>query len=156
MTMRTVEWGTGHGRPTDEGSIIPLLAGAAAFALAVVLVVTAATSLYVDHKRLLSLADAAALVGAEAYDLAEVEVTDDGVRVPLRPERVNAAVSDYLADLRPETVPVDDVTLMRAGSDDGRSATVVLRGSWSPPVLTVFVPEGLPLEVTSTARSIFD
>lgn len=152
--MSTTACGPVGARRTDEGSIIPMLAGVAAFALAVVLVVAAATSLYIDHKRLLSLADAAALVGAEAYDLAEVEVTDDGVRVPLRPERVRAAVADYLAGLRPETVPVDDVTLVRAGSDDGRSATVVLRGSWSPPVLTVFVPEGLPLEVTSTARTI--
>lgn len=154
MSIRTTTRGAARERHTDDGSIIPLLAGAAAFGLAVVLVVAAATSLYIDHKRLLSLADAAALVGAEAYDLADIVVTADEVRVPLRPERVQSAVADYLAGLSPKTVPVDDVTLVRAGSDDGRSATVVLRGHWSPPVLTVFVPEGLPLEVTSTARTI--
>lgn len=134
---------------------MPLLAGTAALALAVILMVVAATSLYIDHKRLLSIADAAALAGAEAYDLDDVTVEGEEVIVRLESARVTTAVADYLAGLRPTAVPVDDLTLVRAGSDDTRSATVVLRGRWTPPILTAFVPDGLPLEVTTTARSVF-
>ncbi len=60
------------GRPADEGSILPLIAGYGALALVVVLLVTAANSLYIERKRLFSLADGAALVGAESFELSAV------------------------------------------------------------------------------------
>jgi hypothetical protein len=40
-------------------------------------------------------------------------------------------------------------------SVDGRSATVELSARWSPPVVSLLVPDGIRIDVTSTARSIF-
>jgi len=45
--------------------------------------------------------------------------------------------------------------LARADTADGQSATITLRAWWRPPVLTLFVPDGLPVEVTAVARSVF-
>ena len=83
----------------DRGSILPLIAGYGALALAVVLLVTAATSLYLERKRLYTLADGAALVGAESFDLADVEVTPQGVLRPrLTDEQVVTGAQQYLAE----------------------------------------------------------
>lgn len=139
----------------DDGSILPLIAGASALALAVILVVTAVTSLYLDFKRVLSIADAAALVGAEAYDLSEIVVDGDTVVAVLDSARVRGAVESHLRDVVAGAVPVDDLRLVRATSVDGRSATVVLSARWTPPLLAPFIPEGLAIEATSTARSVF-
>ena len=58
----------------DRGSTLPLIIGYAGLALVVVLLVTAATALYLERARLFTLADGAALVGAESFDLDDVTV----------------------------------------------------------------------------------
>ncbi len=137
----------------ERGSTLVLTIGYAAFALVVVLVVAAATSLYIERKRLLGLADSAALVGAEAFDLSEVTVDPDrGVRVTLDPGAVEEAVTGFVARAGP--TQFEDLRITRATSSDGRSATVTLRSAWRPPVLTLLLPDGLALEATSTARSV--
>ncbi len=136
----------------ETGSILPLVAGFTALALTIALLVAAATSLYLERKRLLSLADSAALVGAEAYDLADVTATDGNVRVELADEDVSTAVQQYLEGV-PDTF--EELRIEEATSVDGRSATVELSAQWHPPVVSLFVPEGLRVDVTSTARSVF-
>jgi hypothetical protein len=62
-------------------------------------------------------------------------------------------VRDYINDN-----PVEEFTALkieRAVTDDGRGATVELSAYWTPPVLSLLVPEGFRIEVTSTARSVF-
>jgi Putative Flp pilus-assembly TadE/G-like len=118
-----------------------------------ILVVVAATSLYLERKRLFTLADGAALVGAESFALQNVRTTGAGPRPTLTSPEVASAVSDYLADN-----PADSFTHLqvdRAVSVDGRSATVELSCDWAPPVVTVFIPRGLRIHVTSIARSVF-
>jgi hypothetical protein len=44
-------------------------------------------------------------------------------------------------------------TLVAATSPDGVSARVTAAGSWHPPVLTLFVPDGSALEATATRRT---
>ena len=53
----------------DTGSTLPLVIFYGFLALALVLIVAAASSLYLERKRLFTLADDAALVGAESFDL---------------------------------------------------------------------------------------
>jgi hypothetical protein len=43
----------------------------------------------------------------------------------------------------------------RAETVDGRSATVSLSAYWRPPLVSLLLPEGIRLEVTSVARSVF-
>jgi len=33
---------------------------------------------------------------------------------------------------------------------------VTLTAVWSPPMISMLVPEGIPLRVTATSRSVFD
>jgi uncharacterized membrane protein len=138
----------------DDGSILPLTIFYGLLALALVLVVVAATSLYLERKRLFTLADGAALVGAEAFGLDDVGMTAEGVRPHLDSADVAAAVDDYVS-----AAPHSDfeaLAVERAISTDGRSATVELSAYWRPPVVSLVVPEGFRIEVTAVARSVFE
>ena len=60
-----------------------LTIGFAVVALAVVLVGSAATSLYVEHKRLLDLADRLAATAAESFSIDDVTIQSDGTVRPV-------------------------------------------------------------------------
>ena len=138
----------------DEGSTLLLTIFYSALCLALILLVVAATSLYLERKRLFTLADGASLVGAESFTLGDpTTTTPHGTRPILTSQEVASAVSDFLADN-----PADhftDLHIERAVSVDGRSATVELSCYWAPPVLTLVIPKGLRIQVTSIARSVF-
>lgn len=138
---------------TDEGSTLPLVIFFAFLGMLVVLIVTAATSLYVEKKRLLSFADGAALVGAEAFDLAAVTVTPAGARPVLESSDVAAAVAEFVAG--PQSAGFEALEVGAAFTPDGRSATVTLTSTWRPPVVTLLVPDGIRVDATATARSVF-
>jgi uncharacterized membrane protein len=138
----------------ERGSTVLLTIFYASLALVLVLLVTAATSLYLERKKLFTLADGAALVGAEAFNLGDVSIAASGPTPTLNDQDVASAVRDYL-----EATPTDGFEALHiehAATDDGRSATVTLSAYWRPPIVTLFVPDGLRLEVTSVARSVFD
>ncbi|MCU1580193.1 MAG: hypothetical protein JWP19_2397 [Rhodoglobus sp.] len=137
----------------DDGSTLPLTIFYGFLSLALILMVVAATSLYLERKRLYTLADGAALVGAEAFALDDVTLTPSGYRPNLTSAEVSAAVGGYL-----DSNPIgdfDSLVVESAGTVDGRSATVSLSADWSPPVLSLLLPRGLRLEVTAVARSVF-
>ena len=137
----------------DEGSMLPLTIFYGILSIVLVLVVVAATSLYLERKRLFTLADGAALVGAEAFALDDVLPTASGYRPTLESPDVAAAVSAYLSST--PTAEFTALRLERAETVDGRSATVELSAYWRPPVLTLLLPEGFRIEVTAVARSVF-
>lgn len=136
----------------DAGSILPLIIFYGILSLVLVLLVVAATSLYLERKRLFTLADGAALVGAEAFDLSDVVVESDGPRIVLHDENIAVAVGDYVEANAPATL--EDPRVDRAETTDGSSATVQVSAYWRPPVLVLFVPDGLRLEATVVARSV--
>jgi hypothetical protein len=140
-------------RAEEDGSTLLLTIFYSVLALALILMVTAAASLYLERKRLFTLADGAALVGAEAFDLRAVSVTAEGPRPRLRSADVARAVNAYLV-----TAPTGDfegLRVNRAVTVDGLSATVELSAYWRPPVLSIIAPEGFPIGVTAVARSVF-
>lgn len=137
----------------DTGSTLPLVIFYGFLALALVLIVAAASSLYLERKRLFTLADGAALVGAESFDLDAVTLTGHGPRSTLLPGQVHAAVASYLAGNPSE--PFEGLVVERATTVDGKSATVTVSAIWHPPVVTVFVPEGMRIDATAVARSVF-
>jgi uncharacterized membrane protein len=128
----------------DEGSILILTLGYGVLAIAVILVCTAATSLYLAQKQLDAVADAAALAAADGFALSVVggepvaSLTDSDV------EREAAAMVTAIGG---------DAHLVSATAPDGTSARVTVAGTWHPPILTVFVPDGLALQATATSRS---
>jgi len=130
--------------PDDEGSVFILTLGYAVLAIALILVCTAATSLYLAQKQLDAVADAAALAAADGFDLSVAEgepvatLTDARVR-----READAMLTALDADVR----------LLGATTPDGVSATVTVAGQWHPPLVTVFVPDGVALEATATSRT---
>ena len=137
----------------DEGSVLPLTIFYSILSLALILVVVATTSLYLERKRLFSLADAAALVGAEAFSLGSVQGTASGYQPTVSSADVAVAVTTYLAGI-PDP-GFESLTVERAESDDGRSASVTLSALWRPPVLDILAPKGVRIKVTARARSGF-
>ena len=138
----------------DDGSTLPLIIFYGFLSLVLVLLVVAATSLYLECKRLFTAADGAALVGAESFDLDDVELTAEGtLRPELKSKDVAAAVSDYL-DENP-VGEFEKLRVERAVSEDGLSATVELSAYWRPPIVSLLVPEGFRIEVQAVARSVF-
>jgi Putative Flp pilus-assembly TadE/G-like len=137
----------------DSGSTLPLIIFFTALSLALILLVVAATSLYLERKRLYTLADGASLVGAEAFNIDTAAPAGQGPIPTLKSKDVASAVSSYLRGN-----PTDEFSALhvdRAVSADGRSATVELSCYWSPPVLSLLVPKGFRIQVTSIARSVF-
>lgn len=137
----------------EDGSLLPLTIAYGVLALLVIVVAVAATSMYLERKRLLTFADGAALAGAEAFPLDAVAVDAAELRPRLTAEAVEAAVADYVASS--QAASFEGLAVTRATTVDGQSATVSLSALWRPPILTAVLPSGVPLEVTAVARSVF-
>ncbi len=137
----------------ERGSILPLTIFYGFLSTVLILLVVAATSLYLERKRLFTLADGAALVAAEAFELDAVTMTPDGPRATLDSADVAVAAAGYLAAV--PTSGFESLTMERAETVDGRSATVQLSAYWRPPLVTALVPQGIRIDVTAVARSVF-
>ncbi len=136
----------------ERGSTLLLTILYGVLGISIVLVVASATTLYLERKRLFTVADGAALAAAEAWALDSVRVDGDRLAFELDEAAVRRAAGEYLAVAASD---LDDVVLVRAASDDGRSATITLRSVWRAPIHTDLVPMAVPIEVTVTARSVF-
>lgn len=136
----------------DDGSTLPLVIVYGVIALMLVLVVAAASSLYLERKRLFTLADGAALVGAESFGLDDVDMVGGALIPRLDPAEVDAAVTAYVAG---QPIGDDDgLAIDVATTPDGRSATVTVSADWAPPVLDGFLPPLLRVDATATARAV--
>jgi hypothetical protein len=139
----------------DEGSILPLIIGGCALALALILGVSTVTSLYVERKRLLALADGAALVAAQSFDLSQpLKLSTGRVLTPqLSASSVFVGAKTYLSALTPSSL--HGATLLSVSTSDARTAVVRVGAPWHPPVVSYFFPNGFPLEAEASARSVF-
>lgn len=135
----------------EEGSTLVLTIGFAALALALVLAVAAATSMLVERRRLFTVADGAALAAAEAFALEQVRF--DGASAA--PELADAAVQEAAAAWAAAAAGQLDAVRVEGASADARSATVSVSSTWQPPVVSLFLPDGIRLDVTATARAVF-
>jgi hypothetical protein len=137
----------------EEGSVLLLTIFSAILALAVILGVMAASSLYIERKRLFTVADGAATAAAEAFSLDSVSFVDGRPRIHLSDEQVDTEARQYLAVAGSTgSIPMN---LVSAQSEDGRSATVTLAGQWYPPMVSLFFPQGIELTVSASARTVF-
>jgi uncharacterized membrane protein len=139
---------------SDEGSTLVLTIFYAGLSLIVVLLVVSASSLYLERSRLYAVADGAALAGAESFGLGSIEVSESQVAPRLDDAQITAAVDGYLA-ATPSSDEFSELGVEQAGTADGRSATVTLSAVWHPVLVSILVPGGFRIEVTSVARSVF-
>jgi uncharacterized membrane protein len=136
--------GRAGGVADEDGSVLILTIGYAMLALAAILLCVDATSLYLSQKRLDAVADAAALAAADGFTLSivggePVAILDDG--------GVRAQAASMVGEIGGASRLVSAVT------PDGVSARVTVAATWRPPILTLFVPEGVELESTATGRT---
>ncbi len=137
----------------EDGQLIVLMIGYITVAMLVATVVMAATSVYLEHKKLLSLADAAAVAAADSFSLGQLDSTASTPTAVLSPGRVRGAALAYLEGSG-AFGRVSGLSLAPAtGSPDGATAVVVLSAAVRPPVLNFLVPAGIRIEAASTARA---
>lgn len=136
--------GTAGEASADEGSVLLLALGYALLAIVVIFVCVCATDLYLAQKRLDALADSAALAGTDGFTLV---AEGDHVRAELTDAGVAEQAQALLA-----AVP-GKATVTRASTPDGVSAQVAVMADWHPPLLSLVVPDGVPLRSTGTART---
>ena len=128
----------------DRGSVLLLTIGYAVLALVLVLVCVNATSLYLAQKRLDALADASALAAADGFTL----IVESGQpRTALTDDLVRTAAQEMVDAVG------EGAVLVSATAADGLSARVTVSGTWHPPVITMFVPDGVALSATATSRN---
>ncbi|MHA7220000.1 pilus assembly protein TadG-related protein [Arthrobacter sp. MDT1-48-3] len=142
----------GAGR-SDDGQIGILVIGYLLISLLVVTVVLAVTAVYIEHKKLLSAADGAALAAADDYSI-DVRVGASTTPLPvLQDSGVEDSADGYLsttgADARFEQLCIDPAT----GAADGRTARVVLTAVVRPPIVNFLVPAGIPIIAQGDARA---
>ncbi|MGM1029573.1 MAG: pilus assembly protein TadG-related protein [Actinomycetota bacterium] len=135
----------------EDGSTLVLTIGFAALALSLIVAVTAATSLLIERRRLFTVADGAALAAAEAFALEQIRFDGEAAAPELADSAVQLAARDWTSAAGAD---LDDVRVEGASADD-RSASVTVSSAWRPPVVSLFLPAGLRLDVSSTARAVF-
>lgn len=135
----------------DDGSSLILIIGVAALALLLVLGLMAATSLLLERRQLFTLADGAAVVAAESFTIEQL-ADGSGRPVPiLDEEAMHTAVEGWVAAVD----HTGEVALIDVRTADSETAVVVLGTRWRPPALRWMLPDGIRIEVTVTARSVF-
>lgn len=140
-------------RPDDAGQITVLALGYVVLTLLVVTVVLAVSAVYLEHKRLLSLADAAAVAAAGSFSLAQESGAGPGPSVSLRADTVRAAAREHL-ERSPESAGFTALALGGGtGSVDGRTAIVELTAVAHPPIVNFLVPDGIEIRAVSDARA---
>ena len=134
----------------DRGSVLLLIVGMTALALALIVGVMDASSLYLERKRLFTIADGAALVAAQSFDAALPPIQG---RPRLSDASVARATADYLRHLTPAAL--HSVTIGSSNTPDEKTAVVEMNAVWHPPIVSVFMPQGIQLAVTARARTIY-
>ncbi|MHA7168110.1 hypothetical protein ACX801_08100 [Arthrobacter bambusae] len=137
----------------EAGHLMVLTIGYVVIALLLATVVAAASAIYIEHKKLLSMADGASVAAADSYSLGQVDSSGETPSAVLNSGRVRSVTESYLshngAHSRFDQLAVAPGT----GSPDSTTAEVVLSAVAHPPVVSFLLPGGVPIEARSTARS---
>lgn len=136
----------------DRGSVLPLILVSLLIALTASYVLVAATSLSIERKRLLTIADAVALSASESFAASDVSFSGGTLQPVLDAAKVEDRALATLEDLSVMTPGA--VTLDSATTPDGVTANVVISGQWSPPLTHALLPVGLTITVSSDARVV--
>ncbi|GAB4099791.1 pilus assembly protein TadG-related protein [Sinomonas halotolerans] len=137
----------------ESGQIIVLVIGFAVLCLLVATTVMGVSAVYIEHKKLLSAADGAAVAAADSFTIAAAASGDAPPAAALSAERVRGVVVGYLE--RDGTPARFDrlVVASATGTPDGRTATVSLSAVAHVPVAGFLLPDGVPIQATSSARA---
>lgn len=140
---------------SEDGQVGVLVIGYLLVCLLVVTVVLAVSAVHIEHRKLLSVADGAALAAADNYSI-DVGAGGGDTTPPLpalQDPGVEESAAGYLAatgaGARFEQLAIDPAT----GAEDGRTARVVLTAVVRPPLVNFLVPAGIPIVAQADARA---
>ncbi|MDM7989789.1 hypothetical protein [Arthrobacter sp. zg-Y877] len=136
----------------EAGQIGVLIVGFTLLALLTVTVVMAALAVYIGQKKLLSAADGAAVAAADDFALGE-SAAGAGPAAVLKADTVRAATQRYLTQTGADERFTDLTVAPDTGTEDGRTARVVLAARVHPPIVNFLVPDGIPVTAVSEARA---
>nr|WP_308113748.1 pilus assembly protein TadG-related protein [Arthrobacter sp. ISL-30] len=152
MTIRQID-AKGQAASSEEGQMMVMIVGFVLLSLLLATVIMAVSAVYIEHKKLLSLADGAAAAAADSYTLGAVEAGLGSPTAVLTAERVRNETQSYLnrnaAFARFDGLAVAPGT----GTPDSSTAEVVLSAVVQPPIVNFLLPEGVLIEASSSARS---
>lgn len=134
-----------------SGSITVLSIGVMALCLLLIFLGSVVYSSLLVRSRTQTIADAAALAGANAYDYRDIELVNEKPRVKLKNQKVQDAVTSYLNKLQ---LP-EELQLKALITSDFDKVSVTLGGVWHPPFIGLILPEGIYIVETATARTYF-
>lgn len=138
-------------RPSDEGSVLPLIIGLCLVLLLVASTVVGVSSVYLERHKLQALADQAASAAAQRVENISQDPNAEAM-VYLSPEGVRASASEFLngsgAGAHFSELSLDGQT----GVDGTSTAVVVLSSTAHPPLVSVVVPQGFRIHVMGSAR----
>lgn len=134
----------------QRGSMMPLISGLLALAIALIFVVVSATSLAIERHRLHALAEATALFAAESFDPGDVRMGSGELVVPLTNQGVRREAARYLSG--GVIHRHHDLRLVVADTPDNRRARVRLSAVWRPPLVSAYVPLSVRLQAQSLSR----
>lgn len=117
----------------DQGSVLLLLIGMVVVGMLAFTVLVDASAAFLQRQRLLALADAAALAGAQAIDLEQYYLTGASASTRLDPVAVGIAVRRHVA-ASGAVREFDGLVIARASSD-GTSVDVALQAPLRLPIL---------------------
>lgn len=146
----------------DDGQVLLLTLGFVVVALLLVLVVSAATAVHLDRKRLVALADVVALDAADAlanpgyFAPGAGQGDPDRGGIDLSDASVRAAAEAYLQENPEATAEFVEIRVLEATSPDGRSASVRLGAVVRVPVVGGVLSawsSGIAVEAQSSARA---
>lgn len=141
-----------QGLRDEEGQTSVLVVGLSAICILLATVILGATSVNIEARRLLSLADGASAAAADSFVLELGDGAEES-RPVLTANGAAATVSQYLesasAGSRFSGLTVQAV---RVG-DGGQTVEVVLAATAHPPIVNIVVPDGVPVVATSSSRT---
>lgn len=132
----------------NRGSVTPLVAGILLLTGVMAVSVIDSTDLALKRTALQSLADGAALAGAQSFTPGSVSLTATGISVSVTKATATAAARAYLKDSG-----TTGVALQSASVPDSHTAVVTLYQWWSPPFVSDFIPVRVRLTATARART---
>lgn len=135
----------------ESGQSLVLAIGLVAITLLVISAVLAASAVNLKARQLLAAADGAVIAAVDEFELLQGGPTP---RIELDPQRLSQAVQRYLSDTgaaaRFDNLSVGGIQVL----SDGQGASITLHATVSPPIIGWVIPQGIPIHVDSTARTV--
>lgn len=160
MSGNRIRVSEGRSEDPQAGNITVLSLGVSVLAIMLILVISAASAVHLQHMRLSHLADELALEAADAldvdayYDGSAATPTEDAA-VSLATARMRTAVDGHVASAQ-QRLNLEGVSVVAVETHDGTTATVTVAVVVTPLFgMEALMPfaDGIELVATGTARS---